>query len=187
MEDPLYNLYPDQLIIHYKEGKAMGELQCLGFSNKSFLDIEKGEYISFVDFVIPPMSSKIVMNKELMKEKSMPSYSFNKTEESKNIAEKECFKVEVINTENDSTFFIWATDDIHIHGVNDLGPYSGFDSFMMEYQLKQFGMNATLTVTQIQEIEVEESVFSQPQSGYKIIPEEQLMSFIDSTYRSITY
>ncbi|NQY12031.1 MAG: hypothetical protein HRT71_21250 [Flavobacteriales bacterium] len=104
-----------------------------------------------------------------------PELEIEPTGKNKTIAGYVCDEalVKVVGSP-DEQFNIYYTDEIERKGSNWDNEFRGIEGFLMEYQMKRFGLEMKFTCTSVVKKEILDSEFINPKDGYEFISEAQM-------------
>lgn len=177
----LKNVFPEEMVFHFKDGMVHGELKSLG-------GIVATEYIAngndkeltqmlkaFKDRYAMILSEGDV--NEMLKE--MPGVTFERTAETDTIAGYLCTKT-IANFTIDSVppIVLYHTNEIDIDNPNWFTQFSAIDEVLLAYEVEQYGMRMKLRARNVRKEEVSDEKFLVPEQ-YKMIDRAEMEKHVD--------
>lgn len=175
-ESILKNVFPEELKLHFKEGRMHGEIRSLGGIVKTTFvsDNDKKEISqmlkNYSEFDVCTLDEKGVQ--EFLSDQ--PKVRFEPTDEREWIAGYHC-KVTIAHFQTDSVppIFLYHTDEIELLNPNWYTQFSEMDDVLLGYEVEQFGMRMQLRARQVIKKDIDAAMFAVPEK-YTACPAEEI-------------
>lgn len=181
-ESVLVNVFPEQLIVTFKDNEVRGTLKSLGgiVTTEFIADNEEQLLIqvlkSFQEKSFCQMSRTEVESQLAI----MPKFSYEQTDEKEVVAGYPC-KVTIAKFTTDSMppIRLLHTDTFNLEHPNWFTQFHEIEDVLLGYEIEHFGMRMKLRATKIENIEIDASEFLVDPDYKNISPKEMDGLFTD--------
>ncbi len=179
-DNPMASMAPTKMIIKFKANKSCAEMSAgMGLFTTSFISDPETKSVTQL---VKLLNKKFLLVKDretILRENQNDSMDLVPTNETKEIAGYNCFKIRVIPKDGSSQpFEIYYTKELNIKEPNFSNPYYKVDGVLMEYKMKKFGLEMKFVATKIKNKVVDDNCFEVP-TGYKKVTEKEMKAIFD--------
>ncbi len=183
--DILQHIYPEEMVMEFKDNRVHGLLQSLGgiLSSEVYIDNNSHEF----DQMLRVMKDRYHLElgasgvQEMLER--MPQMTLVPTDKTDSIAGYLC-KMTLAEFVGDSvpSVELWHTSDINLSTPNWCNQYHDLDEVLLGYEVEQYGMRMKLRARSIFLEDIGDDVFTQPE-GYTEVDiyqmDEKIRSLIE--------
>lgn len=163
---------PKEALMYFSSDKTRIEMQMgMGMKNVTISDMKEKQSIVLMDM----MGQKIAMKTPIEDDKVDGKTTVEVTSQSKKIAGYSCKKAIITTPDAEGgKLEVWFTKDLAVNKGYLKGPMKQIDGAVLEYSIKQGGMEFTLSATDVQRQKVDSKLFTIPE-GYTMMDQNDLM------------
>lgn len=175
-ESILKNVFPEEMKLHFKDGKMHGEIRSLGGIVKTtFVTDNRKKEISqmlknYSEYDVCTLNEEGVRGFL----SDQPEVRFEPTDKRESIAGYNC-KVTIAHFQTDSVppIFLYHTDEIELLNPNWYTQFADMEEVLLGYEIEQFGMRMQLRARQVIKRDIDSSLFAVPEK-YTACPADEI-------------